>query len=218
MAGLPHQRIAPAPRHMIEQGAARLYIGDDRGALPVFQSVLRIDHQQLIAPNHPAFTIDRADPVAVAVESHSEIEVLLGDERAQIRQIRLDRRIGMMIGKSAVDIGEKKVVLARQLRGEHFERGSGSAIARVPADLEIRERSRVDIAKAHQQALDILAQNLAALDAARAFVPVARRGHFAQFLDIRAEKRTALKDHLEAVVIGGIVAAGYLNAAIHILA
>ena len=34
---------------------------------------------------------------------------------------------------------------------------------------------------------------------------------------VRAEKRAALKHHLEAVVIGGIMAAGYLNAAVDVL-
>jgi hypothetical protein len=40
--------------------------------------------------------------------------------------------------------------------------------------------------------------------------------HPAQLLDIITEERPALKYHLEAIVIGGIVAASYLNAALHI--
>ena len=124
----------------------------------------------------------------------------------------------MMIGKIAVDIGVEEMMLARQFRGEHFQRGAGGAVARIPSHAQIGKRGAVDIAEAHQQALDILAQDGAALDAARPIVPIARRGHFAQLLDVGAEKRTTLKDHLEAVVIGGIVAAGYLNAAIHVFA
>ena len=35
-------------------------------------------------------------------------------------------------------------------------------------------------------------------------------------LDVFPEERPALKYHLEAIIIGGIVAAGYLNAAIQL--
>ena len=65
-----------------------------------------------------------------------------------------------------------------------------------------------------QQAINVIAEDVALLRAARPVEPFARRGPLAEPLDVRTEKRTALKDHLEAVVIGGIVAASYLNAAI----
>ena len=48
-------------------------------------------------------------------------------------------------------------------------------------------------------------------------VPVARGGDFADPLDVGADKGTPLKHHLEAGIVGGIVAAGYLYAAFHIL-
>ena len=35
--------------------------------------------------------------------------------------------------------------------------------------------------------------------------------------DVRAEERATLEDHLETIVVGGIVAAGYLDAAVHIV-
>ena len=35
------------------------------------------DGEQLVAPDHPALAVDRADPVAVAVEGDAEIEPLL---------------------------------------------------------------------------------------------------------------------------------------------
>ena len=45
------------------------------------------------------------------------------------------------------------------------------------------------------------------VDVARPIVPVTRRGHGAQPLNVRAKERTPAKHHLEAIIIGGIVAA-----------
>ncbi len=42
--------------------------------------------QELVAPDHPALAVDRADPVAVAVEGEAEVELLLGDQRSSGRR------------------------------------------------------------------------------------------------------------------------------------
>ena len=46
----------------------------------LLQHRLGEDHQQLVAPDHPALAVDRADAVAVAVEGDAEVELLVGDE------------------------------------------------------------------------------------------------------------------------------------------
>ena len=63
------------------------------------------DREQLVAPDHPALAVDRADPVAVAVEGDAEIEALLGDQRLEVGEIGLVGRVGMMVGEAAVDLG-----------------------------------------------------------------------------------------------------------------
>src|SRR3546814_1510344 len=102
----------------------------------VLQHRRGINLQQLVAPDHPALAIDRADAVAVSIESDTEIEALLGDELPQIRQILLLGRIGMVVRKMAVDVGKQQVMLAGQARGELFDDGARGAVARVPADAE----------------------------------------------------------------------------------
>ena len=202
--------------NMIEQRAAGLDIGNDRRPLAAREKVFRIDHQQLVAPDHAAFPVDRADPVAIAIESHAEVERLPGDKFAQVGKILFDRGIRVMIGKFAVDLRKEKVVFARQARSELFERGPGGTIARVPADLEPGQCRSVDPIECCKHAIDIGIEHVAILVRARTVGPFSCRPSPAQFLDIGSEERTPLENHLEAIVIGGIMAAGYLDSAIHI--
>src|SRR3546814_11993372 len=90
----------------------------------VLQHRRGIDLQQLVAPDHPALAVDRADAVAVSIESDAEIEALLGDELTQIRHILLLGRIGMVARKMSVDVGKQHVMLAGQARVERFGAGA----------------------------------------------------------------------------------------------
>ncbi len=170
----------------------------------------------MVTPDHAAFAVDRADAVAVAVERDAEVEILLGNERAQVRQIRFDRGIGMMIGKVAVDISVEEVMLPREAGGERFQRRARGAVTGIPADAQPLDRCRFHTAKAREQPLDVLVQDRALLDRPGPVAPGAFGGDAAEPLDVLPEERPALKYHLEAVVVGGIVAAGYLNAAVHL--
>ena len=51
---------------------------------------------------------------------------------------------------------------------------------------------------------------------ARAALPVAGRRHPPELLDVRAEEGAAAEHHLEAVIVGRIVAAGDHDAAVHV--
>ncbi|MFX6201860.1 hypothetical protein ABTF50_20895, partial [Acinetobacter baumannii] len=75
------------------------------------QHRLRQNGQNLIAPDHTALPVDRADAVAIAIESQSEIELLLGDEALEIGKVLFVSGIWVMVGKIAVDIGEQQVML-----------------------------------------------------------------------------------------------------------
>ncbi len=76
MAGLPHQRPSTKRCNPVEQRLAGLHIRDDRGAGCLFQHDFGKQADQLIAPDDPPLAVDHADPVAIAIESHSEIELL----------------------------------------------------------------------------------------------------------------------------------------------
>ena len=82
--GLPHQRRAAEFGDAVVQRLAGLHVGDDRRAGQFLEHRFGQNGQNLVAPDHAALAVDRADPVAVAVESQSEIELLLRDERLQI--------------------------------------------------------------------------------------------------------------------------------------
>ncbi len=216
MARLPHQRLPAIRRNAVEQRAAGLNVGDDRHARAGFEQVLGIDHQQLVTPDDPPLAVDRADPIAVTVKSHSEIEVLLRDELAQIDQIFLHRGVRMMVRKIPVDFSKEDMMLARQARDELFERGASGTIARVPANLQAGEGSSVDPVERLEHPVDVSIHDLKGLDRTGAAQPVARPCQLSQFQDIGPEERPATEYHLEAIVIGGIVAASYLYAAIHL--
>ena len=76
---------------------------------------------KMIAGDHAPLTIDRTDPVAIAVKSQSEIEILLSDETLQISKIRLVSRIGMMVGKFAVHFGERRAPSSRVVPPRGFD-------------------------------------------------------------------------------------------------
>src|SRR3546814_3827227 len=107
----------------------------------------------------------------------------------------------MMVGEIAVHFGEKQMMLTRQQLGELLDHGSGGAIAGIPTD------TKGSAVKILQQPLDIPVHDVDAFRSRSAFVPVAFGRHPAQFLDVSAEEGSVLKDHFEAVVIGGIMAA-----------
>ena len=65
----------------------------------------------LWSPASSVDDLDDADPVAVAVKSHSEIEFLFRDKPLQIDQILGVGGIGVVIGKLAIHIHKQKMVL-----------------------------------------------------------------------------------------------------------
>ena len=165
------------------------------------------DHQQLVAPDHAALAVDRADAVAVAVEGDAEVELLARNERLEVGEILLDGRIGVVVGESAVDLAEDDVMMAGKLLDQHVQDRTCSAVPGVPADAEGFAGESL------QQAVDIGFADVDLLDAPVALGPVAGGSAPAERLDLLPEHRTAFEQHLEAVVIGRVVAPGHLDAA-----
>src|SRR3546814_15653754 len=113
--------------------------------------------------------------------------------------------------KIPVDVGEQKVMLAGQARGELFDHRSRGAVAGVPPDTAGAAGETLD------QPIDIGVDDVDLLGRTFAALPVAGGSEFADPPNVGAEEGTPLKHHLEAVIVGGVVAAGYLYAAVHLL-
>ena len=117
----------------------------------------------------------------------------------------------MVVGEAAVDLGVEQMMLAGQLRRQLLERRAGGAVAGVPAD---PEGAAVE---ALQQPLDI------AVDHRPRRGPCPRPSSqspaaaiAAELLDVARRRRRCAEHHLEAVIIGRIVAAGDHDAAVDV--
>ncbi len=209
MAGLVHDRAAAEPRDLVEQRLAGLDVGDDRLARMAGQDLGRQDLQQLIAEQDPALAIDHADPVAIAIEGDAELGAVRADRLDQILEVLGHGGIGMVVREAAVDLGEQQMMLARQRRGQRLERLAGGAVAGVPDHLEGAPALEV-----LAQAPDIGVEHRAGRARAGAAREGAAGGDPAQLLDALAVERLLAPHHLEAVVIGRVVRAGDLDAAV----
>ena len=165
--------------------------------------------QKLIRPDHAARGVDRADPVPIAIERDAEMEVVVRDHAFQIGKVRLDRRIGVMMRKMAVHIGVEQVMLTRQELDQLLDDRAARAVPAVPGD------AIAATGIARHQPPDIGVEHVGIGDRSCAAGPVSLRRQCRQALDVLAKKRTVVQHHLEAIVIGGIMAAGYLDAGIH---
>jgi len=110
------------------------------------------------------------------------------------------------------------MMFPREPLGQRLQRRPGGPISCIPSDLEVSKRPPINPSEPFEHTLNILAKDIALADLTRTVDPLAGSGDFAERLDVLSEKRTSLKYHFEAVVIGGIVAASYLYAAINLLA
>src|SRR5690554_153915 len=214
MPRLPHQRGTAEFLDPLEQRAARLNVGNDRRPRSPTEQVLGINHQELIAPDHSPLSIDCTDAIAVAVEGNSEIELLLGYKPPQVFEVLRNRGIRMVIGESPIDFGIEGEMFPGQSLHKRVEHRPCSAVSGVPPDPQLADTCRVEVGKSAKQSVDVVVEHVELLDRSRPIVPVTLCRKPADRLDVLPEERPSLKDHLEAIVVGGIMTAGYLNSAI----
>src|SRR3546814_8571226 len=62
----------------------------------------------------PPLTINRADPVTVAIKGDPKVQFFFRDKGLQIGQVLFFGRVGMMVGELAVHFGEKQMMLTRR--------------------------------------------------------------------------------------------------------
>ena len=181
VAGGRHHRRAAQPFDFIEQHLARLYVGQDRRTRIARQQVGRKNCQDLVAPDHATLAVDRAQAVAVAVETEADIGAMLLYGRFQLLEIGLDRRVGMMGGKCSVDGFIQQDMPARQVAHDRLHDLAGGPVTGIPCD-----GKRLVGAVAGQQSCRIGPHDVGLDHPAFAGGPVARCGVFAQRLDISA--------------------------------
>ena len=114
----------------------------------------------------------------------------------------------MMIGERAINVGEQGVMLTGQQRDHLLDDFARGTVARVPADAE---RPGVVIA---QQPRDIIVDYGVIADRPLADLPVRTFAQPVEVTDVGTKKWRMGKYHLEAIILAGVVTAGYLNAAI----
>ena len=205
---LPHHRSAAEFGDPVEQRLAGFDVGDDRRAGPLTQQRFGEQRQDLVAPHGSPAPVDRADPVAVAVERDPEVEAFLDHDALQVGEVRLLGRIGMMMREVAVDLGVEQPVLAGQQRREPLDRRPRRAASRIPGDA-VRAAG-----VARKQVPDIGVEHVRLLDRAVAVRPIARRRRFGERANVFAEEGAVAEHEFEAVLVLGIVAPGHLDARI----
>ena len=128
-------------------------------------------------------------------------------QRDQVAQILGLRRVRVVVRKMAVDGAEHLRDVAAQPPEQRRREGAGDAVAAIHGDLQ---RSREpDVIR---DAIDVGRRDVGAPQASRAGGEAPRVDARAQVLDVGAGKRGAVHHHLEAVVVGRIVAAGHHHA------
>ena len=101
----------------------------------MLEHVLRIEHQLAIGPDDLAGLGHHAQPVAVAIKGQADLAVGLGQTADQVLKIFGMRRIGMMVGEVAIDLGEKLGHFAAERLEELRRKRTGHAVAAVDRDL-----------------------------------------------------------------------------------
>jgi hypothetical protein len=199
----------------LEQRAACLDIGDNCPAGLPFQHVLCKQHNQRVARQGAAAGIHDTQPIAIPIEGQSKVEPSPRDGLPQIGKVGINRGIRVMTRKRSINMRVQQDVTAGETSAQAFDHRAGGAVAGIPGDGEPSKRVRRDTPQPGEQALDVGIQHVDRLGRPVAHRPIPPGGEAAEIEYIWTEERTPVKYHLEAILIGGIVTAGYLNAILH---
>ena len=173
------------------------------------QDVLREQHDLPVGIDDLAVLGHHPETVAVAVEGQAEFGIGLAQAADQVLQILRVRGVRVVVREGAVDVAEQFDDVAAERAVQPRRDRAGHAVAAVDGDLH-RPRQLHVADDARQVLLDDLgllqfARLTGALEAA-VLDPLAQR------LDAVAVQRLAGDHHLQAVVLGGVVAAGDFDA------
>ena len=186
------------------QVARAFHVVQDLRARMAGQHVGGKQHHLAVRVDDLAILGDHAQAVAIAIEGDADLRIRLGQAADQVLQVFRMRRVRMVVREIAIDVAEQFDDLAAHAAEQVAREGAGHAIAAVDGDLD-RAR-QLDVA---QDALQVGGADIMGGVASRRGTGAAIVGDDAvvQRLDRFAVDRFAGQHHLEAVVIGWIVAA-----------
>src|SRR5207247_1703803 len=85
---LPHHGLEPGALELPRQDLRALHVEDDASPAPAAAGEIAAQqHQELVTEQSPPPLVDRADPVAVAVERDPELGALAPHRRLQVAQV-----------------------------------------------------------------------------------------------------------------------------------
>ena len=208
MARLPDERPAAVTLDPRREQPRALHVVDDLGAGIAREHILGEQHELAIGEDDLAVLGHDAEPVAVAVESEAELGVAGFQRPDQLDQILGLRRIGMVVGEAPVHLAVELGHFAAQAPVEPRREHAGDAVAAVDREVHAPRELHVP-----GDALDIGVKHVRFAALARAGLEIAALDARAQRLDLIAVERFAGDHHLQAVVLGRVVAAAHGDAA-----
>ena len=203
VAGAPHFRLAAGLADHIEQFTGAFDVEDHLGAGHPGGQILGQGHEQNVRVDHLAVGKHHAEPVAITVEGQAQVGALLAHGVDEVVEGFDVTRVRVVVGEGAVHVRVQRHHVAAQqhqcFRGGH----TGGAVAAVHHHLE---RARQLVAALH--GVQVGGQHVPLLAAALAFAEIALLNAGLEGLDGVAGQGGALNNHLEAVVVRRVVAAG----------
>ena len=120
---------------------------------------------------------------------------MLRHRALEIDQVFRDGRVGVVVGKIAVDLVEQQDMFARQLGRKAAQNLPGGAVSGIPDDLKV---TRAVIILSQPIDIDVLDVDI--LDRPRAHGIITAGGDLADCLDSVAIDRPGIERHLKAVM------------------
>src|SRR5213594_1698269 len=134
MTGLPEARHAAVLADPGREVARAFDVVDDLSAGLARKDILREQHQLPVRKDNLPLGCHHAQPVAVAIESKPDLTALPLHQGNQILEVLRAGRIGMMIGKAAIDLAVELQHFAAESAVELARRGAGDAVTAVDRD------------------------------------------------------------------------------------
>ena len=188
---------------------------DDRLARVLAEHALRQQPDDVVALDEAAVLVEEKTAVEVAVPGDAEVGPGRADGVDRGRPVLDEHRVRHAVREVAVRLVVHLDELERQVRLDQVQRRARGAVARVDHDLEVGQRRQVDEA---QQLADIVVSHVDLAVFARRVgnLPFVALGNPANVLEARvaADGPGLLAHHLEAVVVGRVVAGRNHDAAV----
>ncbi len=131
MSGLPHRALAAGRGDGLGERARTFHVVNDFTARIARQHVARVQNHLPVRPDDAAVRRDHAEPVAVAVEREPCVVAAFIHFGDQISEVFRFARVGMVIGKGAVDLAKKLGDVAAELLEQLWREFAGDAIAAI---------------------------------------------------------------------------------------